>query len=130
MAYPERRNGDQTAILEAILRNTQQANVKLDAIETHVLSLIQHLRSDFDSSLDDLGTKRPYSLRAGLDDVAAIRARTAMWLADALMVVQADLNTMHDVMGQISNGTYDPEQPAAPRVKRNADGTLVRPARG
>jgi len=125
-AWPERRNGDPTAVLDLLVRVVNQQSQILETIDSKLTSLVSHLQSGF--KLEENG--RPYSLRSGLDDASAIDTRTLLWIRDALMTIDAEMGRKHELMGQIRNGTYDSEQPAAPRTKRNADGTIVRQARG
>jgi hypothetical protein len=61
----------------------------------------------------------PYSLRNGLEDVLAVNARMRLMLAETITIAQAALRASEaqaELLGQIRNGSYDPEQRAAPRL--------------
>jgi hypothetical protein len=61
----------------------------------------------------------PYSLRNGLEDVLAVNARMRLMLAETITIAQAALRESEaqaELLGQIRNGSYDPDQPAAPRL--------------
>jgi hypothetical protein len=61
----------------------------------------------------------PYSLRNGLEDVLAVNARMRLMLAETITIAQAALRESEaqaELLGQIRNGSYDPEQRAAQRL--------------
>ena len=72
----------------------------------------------------------PYKVRAGMDDLSAVSTDALLQVRDDLLIIEARLNDHHRIMGEIRQGRYDPEQPAAPRVKRSGDGAGARAARG
>ena len=72
----------------------------------------------------------PYKVRAGLDDLSAVDTDILIWIKDALAVIESRAETRRTLMGQIRNGQYDPEQPAAPKGNGSGDRTHVRPPRG
>jgi len=57
----------------------------------------------------------PYWLRNGLDDLSAIDTDMLCWIRDALLVIEGRQEDRRHLMAQIRNGSYDEEQPAAPR---------------
>ena len=61
----------------------------------------------------------PYSLRNGLEDVLAVNARMRLMLAETITIAQATLRASEaqaELLGQIRNGSYDPDQPAVSRL--------------
>jgi hypothetical protein len=72
----------------------------------------------------------PYKVRAGLDDLSAVDTDILIWIKDALAVIESRAETRRTLMGQIRNGQYDPEQPAAPKGNGSGDRTRVRQPRG
>lgn len=70
-----------------------------------------------DARLRQLERERhlPYRLRRGLDDMSAVETDVLLWIRDALTVIEGRQEDGQRLMGQIRNGSYHDEQPAAPR---------------
>jgi hypothetical protein len=54
-----------------------------------------------------------------LEDVLAVNARMRLILAETITIAQAALRASEaqaELLGQIRNGSYDPDQPAASRL--------------
>ena len=111
--WPERRKTDHAATIDALTRAVDAQAGLLQSIDSKLASLVSHIMSGFDLVAEN--NRHPYSLRAGLDDVSAVDTRTLLWIRDALMTIEAEMARKHEIMGQIRNGKYDPEQPGAPR---------------
>ncbi len=61
------------------------------------------------------GKRLPNWLIAGLEDSQANDTDLLLWIRDALMLVEARLQDRMHIVGQIRNGEYHKEQPAARR---------------
>lgn len=63
----------------------------------------------------DLEGGRPYWLRNGMEDVTALNVRALLRLKAQLSEIEDALEIQNQLVGQIRNGEYRKEQPAAPR---------------
>jgi len=118
--WPERRNGDQAALIDSLVRAVRRIEDRLETLDSKVSALGRHLQQEFHEGLEraERDGRRPYSLRAGLDDLSAVDTELLMWVRDALLVLDARMGDKSRLMKQIRSGAYDPEQAAAPRRKR------------